>query len=229
MSRRGWWSAREDLRKATGAAMLRSHREIPHYWVSHAIDATPLLDWVEAENAGRRRNDRLLYLAPLMKAVALALKEVPELNGHYREGGFRPSSAVHMGLATPLRGGGLVAPTIRDTDSRSVDDLMQAIADLTPRAKLGRLSGTETAGATVVLSNLGNGKADSIFPLIHPPQVAIIACGTAAPRPWAIADTVSVRQVIQVTVAGDHRVSHAPRAAEFLARLSELLSEPEAL
>lgn len=228
-SKRGGWSAREDLRKATGAAMLRSHREIPHYWVSHAIDATPLLDWVEAENAGRRGKNRLPYLAPLMKAVALALKEVPELNGHYRERGFRPSSAVHMGLATPLRGGGLVAPAVRDTDSRSVDDLMHAIAELAPRARLGRLRRTEIADATVVLNSLGNGNADSIFPLIHPPQVAIIACGTAAPRPWAIADTVCVRQVIQVTVAGDHRVSHAPRAAEFLARLSELLSEPEAL
>ncbi|OHV78794.1 dihydrolipoamide acetyltransferase family protein [Ensifer sp. LCM 4579] len=229
MSKRGGWSAREDLRKANGAAMLRSHREIPHYWVSHAIDATPLLDWVEAENAGRQGENRLLYLAPLMKAVALALKDVPDLNGHYGERGFLPSSAVHMGLATPLRGGGLVAPAIRDTAARSVDELMLAIAALAPRARLGRLRGSEMTDATIVLNNLAAGNADGIFPLIHPPQVAIIACGAAAPRPWAIADTVCVRQVIQVTVAGDHRVSHTLRAAEFLSRLSELLSKPEAL
>ncbi|MCG5480695.1 2-oxo acid dehydrogenase subunit E2 [Sinorhizobium alkalisoli] len=228
MSKRGG-AAREDLRKANGAAMLRSHREIPHYWVSHAIDATPLLEWVEAENAGRRAKNRLVYLAPLMKAAALALKDVPDLNGHYGERGFRPSSAVHMGLATPLRGGGLVAPAIRDTAARSVDELMFAIAALAPRARLGRLRRSEIADATIVLNNLVAGNVDGIFPLIHPPQVAIIACGAAGPRPWAIADTVCVRQVIQVTVAGDHRVSHALRAAEFLSRLSELLSKPEAL
>ncbi|MCA1490517.1 2-oxo acid dehydrogenase subunit E2 [Ensifer sp. NBAIM29] len=228
MSKRGG-AAREDLRKANGAAMLRSHREIPHYWVSHAIDVTPLLEWVEAENAGRSGENRLVYLAPLMKAAALALKDVPDLNGHYGERGFRPSSAVHMGLATPLRGGGLVAPAIRDTAARSVDELMFAIAALAPRARLGRLRRSEIADATIVLNNLVAGNIDGIFPLIHPPQVAIIACGAAGPRPWAIADTVCVRQVIQVTVAGDYRVSHTQTAAEFLSRLSELLSKPEAL
>ncbi|WP_151613402.1 2-oxo acid dehydrogenase subunit E2 [Sinorhizobium alkalisoli] len=228
-SKRRLWPVRDDLRKAAAIAMLRSQREIPHYWVSHAIDATPLLDWVGAANAGRRAKNRLLYLAPLMKATALALKDVPDLNGHYGERGFRPSSAVHMGLATPLRGGGLVAPAIRDADSKSVDELMEAIAELAPRARLGRLRRSEITDATVILNNIGDGNADIIFPLIHPPQVSIIACGTPGPRPWAIADTVCVRQVIQVTVAGDQRVSHAPRAAEFLACLSRLLSEPEAL
>jgi len=219
----------DEMRKAISAAMVRSHRDIPHYWVAHAVDATPLFDWLETQNALRPIERRLLYVAPLMKAVALVLKEVPELNGHYGEGTFRPSPAVHMGLATSLRGGGLIAPAIRDTDSKSVDELMIAIADLVPRARLGRLRSSEMADGTVTLSNLGEGNADSVFPLIYPPQVAIVGCGAASPRPWAVGDAVAVRRVIKVTVAGDHRVSHGRHAGQFLTRLSELLSHPEAL
>lgn len=217
------------MRKAISAAMVRSHRDIPHYWVAHAVDATPLFDWLETQNALRPIERRLLYVAPLMKAVALALKEVSVLNGHYEEGVFRPSPAVHMGLATSLRGGGLIAPAIRDTEAKSIDELMSAIADLVPRARIGRLRSSEMADGTVTLSNLGEGNADSVFPLIYPPQVAIVGCGAASPRPWAVGNVVAVRRMIKVTVAGDHRVSHGRHAGQFLTRLSELLSHPEAL
>lgn len=220
---------RDEMRKAISAAMVRSHRDIPHYWVAHSIDAALLFDWLETQNAVRPIEKRLLYAAPLMKAVALALKEVPELNGRFEEEVFRPSTAVHMGLATSLHGGGLIAPAIRDVDSKSVDDLMSAIADLVPRARLGRLRSSEMTDGTVTLSNLGEGSADSVFPLIYPPQVAIIGCGAATPRPWAVGDAVTVRQVMQVTVAGDHRVSHGRHAAQFLTRLSDLISHPETL
>lgn len=219
----------DEMRKAIGAAMLRSHRDIPHYWVVHTIDATPLFEWLDTQNTLRPIEGRLLYIAPLMKAVALALKQVPELNGQYEEGVFRPSSAVHMGLATALRGGGLIAPAIRDTDSKSVEELMSAIAELVPRARLGRLRSSEMADGTVTLSNLGEGSADSVFPLIYPPQVAIVGTGAASLRPWAVGDAVSLRQLIQVTLAGDHRVSHGRHAAQFLAHLSELIAHPEAL
>lgn len=219
----------DEMRKAIGAAMVRSHREIPHYWVVHAMDVTALFEWLEAQNALRPIERRLLYVAPLMKAVALALKQVPELNGHYQEGVFRPSPAVHMGIATALRGGGLIAPAIRDTDSKGVDELMSAIAELVPRARLGRLRSSEMSDGTVTLSILGEGSADTVFPLIYPPQVAIIGCGAASLRPWVTGGVVSARQVIQVTLAGDHRVSHGRHAAQFLTCLCELVSHPEAL
>lgn len=225
------WSALDldDMRIAINAAMVQSHRDIPHYWVTRAIDATLLFDWLDRENVRRPIEKRLLYIAPLMKAVALALARVPELNGHYEEGAFRPSPTVHMGLATPSGGGGLIAPAIRDADSTSVGKLMQAIADLVARARLGRLLSTEITDGTVTLSDLGEGDADSFLPLIYPPQVAIVGCGTAGPRPWVLGDTVCVRQVIPVTLAGDHRVNHSRHAAAFFAHLSELIARPEAL
>jgi pyruvate dehydrogenase E2 component (dihydrolipoamide acetyltransferase) len=218
-----------EMRKAIAAAMSRSHREIPHYWVSQTIDVTPLFDWLEAENAKRPVAARLLYAAPLMKAVALALKETPQLNGHYVGDVFTPAESVHLGVATSLRGGGLVAPALHDVEKLGIDALMAALADLVPRARAGRLRSSELTDATATFSNLGEGTSDSLMPLIYPPQVAIIGCGAAAMRPWVVDNAVVARRLLNATVAGDHRVSDGRRASQFLSRLDQLLQKPEDL
>ena len=116
-----------EMRKAIAAAMTRSHREIPHYWVSHTIDVTALFQWVATENEARPVAARLLYAAPLAKAVARALADTPGLNGHFVDSAFRPADSVHLGIATALRGGGLVAPALHDADTLGVDALMAAL------------------------------------------------------------------------------------------------------
>ncbi len=218
-----------EMRKAIAAAMSRSHRDIPHYWVSHAIDVTRLMEWLEAENARRPLTQRLLYAAPLLKAVALAIKDIPELNGHFGDGVFNSSGEVHVGIATALRGGGLVAPAIRDVDKLALSSLMEKLADLVPRARAGRLRSSEMTDATITLSNLGEASADSVLPLIYPPQVAIVGCGSIRPRPWAVGGAIAVRRVLTVTVAGDHRVNNGRHAGQFLTRLETLLNSPEVL
>ncbi|WP_026380747.1 dihydrolipoamide acetyltransferase family protein [Afifella pfennigii] len=218
-----------EMRKAIAAAMSRSHRDIPHYWVSQTIDLTALFAWLEAENAKRSTAERLLYAAPLIKAVALALKERPELNGHYGEAGFVPAERVHLGIATALRGGGLVAPALHDADSIGLEELMTRLADLIPRARAGRLRSSELSDASATFSNLGEGTSEAIMPLIYPPQVAIVGCGAATLRPFVVGGKVEARRLLTVTVAGDHRVSDGRRASQFLARLDALLQKPEAL
>jgi pyruvate dehydrogenase E2 component (dihydrolipoamide acetyltransferase) len=218
-----------EMRKAIAAAMSRSHREIPHYWVSQTIDATVMFNWLDARNAERPVAARLLYAAPLIKAVALALKATPELNGHYVDGAHRPSSSVHLGIATALRGGGLVAPAMHDVEAMTLDALMAALADLVPRARSGKLRSSELTDATATFSNLGEGTSDSLMPLIYPPQVAIVGCGAAAMRPWVANGAVVARRLVTVTVAGDHRVSDGRRAGQFLSRLDQILQKPETL
>ncbi|HSL68598.1 MAG TPA: 2-oxo acid dehydrogenase subunit E2, partial [Longimicrobiales bacterium] len=118
------------MRQAIAAAVARSKREIPHYYLNTRIDLRATLDWLEHENLQRSMADRLLPAVLLLKAVALALHEVPELNGFWRDGRFEPSSAVHVGVAISLRAGGLIAPAIHNTDQKSVTDLMRALRDL---------------------------------------------------------------------------------------------------
>ncbi len=218
-----------EMRKAIAAAMTRSHREIPHYWVSQTIDVTSLFAWLDAENAKRPVASRLLYAALLIKAVALALRDTPELNGHYADDAFTPAEAVHLGIGTALRGGGLVTPALHDVDKLGLDALMAALADLVPRARAGRLRSSELTDGTATFSNLGESTSDLLMPLIYPPQVAIIGCGAAAMRPWVVEGAVVARRLLTVTVAGDHRVSDGRRASQFLSRLDQRLQKPEAL
>ena len=102
--------------------MARSKREIPHYYLSTTIDLSAALAWLRAENDRRSVTERLLPVALLIKAVALALREVPELNGYWSDGGFRHRRRhPHRRAPSSLRGGGLVAPALHDADHKDLD------------------------------------------------------------------------------------------------------------
>ena len=90
------------MREVIGAAMARSKREIPHYYLGHTVDFEPALRWIEAENLKQPVPERMLYGVLLLKAVALALRDYPELNGYWADGQFRPSESVHLGVAIAL-------------------------------------------------------------------------------------------------------------------------------
>ena len=218
-----------EMRKAIAAAMARSAREIPHYYVSSTLDVSPLMSWLKNENATRAPPQRQLYVAPILKAVALALSKTPELNGTYENGEFSPAQRVNIGLGIALRGGGLISPAICDVNTLDLETLMARLSDLVARVRAGRLRSSEMMEGTVTLSNLGERTADTLLPLIYPPQVAIIGCGQIAPRPWIEGGTVVARQLMTVTVAGDHRVSDGRRAAQFLMALDEHLRRPDQL
>ncbi len=118
--------------------MARSKREIPHYYLAATIDMAPAIGWLSEENRRRSAAERLLPITLLLKAVALAAREVPEVNGFWIDGTFRPSTAVHLGVGVSLRGNaGLVAPALHGVDTLPLDDLMRALGDLIQRARAG--------------------------------------------------------------------------------------------
>lgn len=221
------WHAQ--MRIAIAAAMSRSKREIPHYYLATDIDMTAVSAWLAAENLKRDVAQRLLPVVPCMKAVALALREVPELNGFWVDGALRPSAAVHLGMAIAMRGGGLVAPAIHDADKKSLDQLMADLRDLITRVRSGRLRSSEMSDPTVTFTNLGEQGVEGVFGVIYPPQVAIIGLGKITERPWVEDGAVVVRTVATVTLAADHRASDGHRGGLFLAALGRLLQEPERL
>lgn len=220
---------RNAMREAIGAAMARSKREIPHYYVSSTLDVTPFFDWLEAINEKRSVADRVLYAAPLTRAVALAIRAIPALNGTYVDGKHHPSNTIHVGIATALRGGGLIAPALHDTTEHSIDELMTRLRDLVSRVRVGRIRSSEMSAATVTLSILGDNTADVVAPIIYPPQVAIIGCGATRERPWIVDGAIVPRRLMNITVAGDHRASDGRVAARFLRRLEDILKQPDQL
>jgi len=215
------------MRQAIAAAMSKSKREIPHYYLGTTIDVSRATSWLEQENAKRPVTQRVLFAAVLLKAVAVALKEVPELNGFWVDGAFKPAQAVHLGVGVGLRGGGLVAPAIRDADSKSVLDTMQALSDLVTRARGGALRSSELSDATVTVTNLGEQGVETVYGVIYPPQVALVGFGKVVERPWVENGGLYVRRLIQATLCADHRASVGHRGALFLSALDRMLQEPE--
>ena len=217
----------ESLRRATGALMARSKREIPHYYLEHRIDASPALAALERANAGRPVTSRLVLTPFLLRAVALAAREVPEMNGHHDGERFVPATSVNVGLAISLRGGGVVAPAIHDVDRKSAEELMEEVRALVGRVRAGVMRSSEIADATITLSSLGERSVEAVHGVIYPPQVALVGAGCVLERPWAVDGRVEVRPVLALTLAGDHRVSDGRRGSRFLRRVERALQTPE--
>jgi pyruvate dehydrogenase E2 component (dihydrolipoamide acetyltransferase) len=217
------------MRTAIAAAMGRSKREIPHYYLEHQVDVTGCEQWLARTNAPRSPEGRLLLGALLVKAVALAARRFPAFNGFYRDGGFEPSPAVHVGVAIAIRGGGLAAPALHETDRLALDELMTRMRDLVQRMRAGRIRGSELSDPTITVSSLGERGVEVLYGIIYPPQVAIVGFGKVTPRPWVVDGAVRPRSIITVTLAADHRVSDGHAGALFLAEIGHLLQEPDKL
>ena len=217
------------MRKAIGAAMSRSKREIPHYYLAETIPMHKALEHLARANESRPVIERVLMGALQLKAVALTLRKFPELNGFWRDGAFEPGRGVHVGVAISLRQGGLVAPAIHDVDQRSLEELMRALADLVKRARAGSLRSSEMSDPTITVTNLGEQGVETVYGVIYPPQVALVGFGRIAERAWAEDGALRAASVVTATLSGDHRASDGHRGARFLAALREQLQRPEEL
>ena len=217
------------MRAAIAAAMSRSKREIPHYYLSTAVDVTAAAEWLAAHNASVPVTERLLFAALLVKALALTCREMPGFNGFHRDGRYEESPAVHVGVAVALRGGGLVAPALMDTADKPLALLMDEFRALVSRARAGRLRASELAAPTIILTSLGDASVDAVFPIIQPPQVAIVGAGAVGTRPWVVDGQVVPRQVLTLSLGADHRVTDGRLGAQFLAKLAQRLVDPGSL
>ena len=217
------------MREAIASSMSRSKREIPHYYLACTIDMGRALAWLAERNAGRAVTDRLIYAVLLIKATALALREVPELNGFWIDNRAQQSEAIHTGIAISLRGGGLVAPALHDADQRSLDELMRGFQDLVKRARAWSLKSSEMSDPTVTITSLGERGVESVFGIITPPQLALVGFGTPLERPWVVGGQVVPRPLLTATLSGDHRATDGHRGALFLAAVDRLLQQPEEL
>lgn len=222
---------RAETRRAIAAAMSRSKREIPHYYLFDAVPMARAQDWLTGANEGRPITERLLMAVLQLKAVALALQKYPELNGFYRDGQFVAGQGIHVGVAISLRQGGLIAPALHDVDEKPLDALMRELTDLVRRTRAGSLRSSEMSDPTVTVTNLGEQGVEAVAGVIYPPQVALVGFGRIAPRPWVRDDSgeLCVMPAATASLAADHRVSDGHRGALFLAELRELLQRPEEL
>lgn len=217
------------MRQAIAKAMSLSNAQIPHYYLSSSINMSPALKWLEEVNRNRAIQERILPAALLIQAVVHALKDVPELNGFWRDDALEISKEINPGIAIALRKEGLITPAILNAHEFNLDGMMKSLGSLIERTRSGKLRNSEITEQTITITNLGDLGAESVFGVIYPPQVALVGFGRIMDAPWAEGDTLSVRKVLQATIAGDHRATDGRIGGKFLDKLNQILQTPQEL
>lgn len=221
-------AATENIRMAVAAAMSKSNREIPHYYLETKVDMSKALTWLTETNKQRTVKQRLLPVVLLLKAVAKALTEVPDLNGYW-ENGLQQKQEINIGFVVSLRSGGVMIPAIHNADKKTVDELMASLNDIIPRARAIKLRSSELSESTITVTNLGEGNVETVYGVIYPPQVAIVGLGSITEQPWAEMGMLDVRPVLTITLSADHRATDGATGSRFLIAVKNHLQKPETL
>jgi pyruvate dehydrogenase E2 component (dihydrolipoamide acetyltransferase) len=175
-----------------------------------------------------RAHDVPTYNDMVVKAAALALREHPHANGSYRDGRVQVYSRVNVGVAVAAEGA-LVVPTVFDADEKSLGEIAREARTLAARVRSGEITPPELGGGTFTVSNLGMYGIRSFTAIINPPQAGILSVGALGPRAVVRAGEVVARNTMTLVLACDHRILYGAEAAQFLARIRELLEAPAAL
>jgi pyruvate dehydrogenase E2 component (dihydrolipoamide acetyltransferase) len=215
----------ESIRMAVAAAMSKSNKEIPHYYLETKVDMSKAMAWLAETNKARPIKKRILPVALLLKAVAKAIRIAPDLNSYWNNG-LQRKEDIHIGFVISLRTGGLMIPAIHNTDKKSVEEIMEALWDIIPRARDLKLRSSELSDSTITVTNLGEGEAETLYGIIYPPQVALVGFGAITEQPWAENGMLGVRPVLSITLAADHRATDGQTGSRFLTTFKNLLQKP---
>lgn len=218
----------EAIRLAVAAAVSKSNKEIPHYYLEKKIDMTKSLTWLREANSKRPIQKRLLPAALIIKATAKSLVDFPNLNAIW-DNGVQLKKEINIGFVVSLRGGGVIVPAIRNANLKSVDEIMEALNDIIPRARALKLRSSDLTDTTISITSLGEGGADMVFGVIYPPQVAIVGFGGSSQQPFVENGMLGIRPVFTATLAGDHRATDGLTGSDFLSTLNNYLQNPESL
>ena len=210
------------MRQAIADAMSRSNREIPHYYLTARVDMREPLRRLTAINRDRPVADRILPSVLLIQAIARGLRETPDLNAWW-ENGLNRKDGIHPGMAIRLPSGGLVIPAIHDADKADAGQLMAALNDLIARARSGHLRSSELSDGTITITSLTSGPALTVHGIIYPPQVALVGIGAIHDEAWTDDGAISVRPVVHLTLAADHRATDGFYGNRFLQAVTDHL------
>jgi len=214
-------------RKIIAERMVYSAVSAPHINLSLRVDMTEAIRLREQilEPLKAQTGQRVSYTAILARAVASVLPRHPYLNASLSDGNIILWDDIHLGIATSVEEN-LIVPVIRETQSKSLGQIVTALADLTERARSRRLMPAEMSGSTFTISNLGMYGIEHFTAIINPPEAAIMAVGKMVDTPVAHEGQVVLRPMIELTVSADHRVSDGATVARFLADLKASLENP---
>ena len=205
------------VRRVIARNMVRSAAEIPQAWTLVEVDASGLVARRRAVRAEfeAREGIGITYLPFVIKAVAESLKENPALNSSWDGDAIIYKRRINIGIAAAAPDG-LVVPVVHDADGMSVAGLARRVADLTARARRGRLTLEDVSGGTFTLNNTGALGSILSQPLVNPPQAAILTTESIVKRPVVIGDGIAIRSIMNMCMSFDHRIMDGAEASAFI-------------
>lgn len=212
------------MRRTIAQRLSQAKREMPHFYLSVACEVSRLLA------ARRRLNEQAPELRVslndfVIRAAALALREVPEANASWGEDAILRHAGVDISVAVATEGG-LVTPIVRDADCKGLAAIAAEMRDLAERARAGRLQPREYQGGSFSVSNLGMYGIESVYAIVNPPQSCILGVGAASPQPVVRDGALAVGSVMTCTLSADHRVVDGATGAKLLAAIRRRLEDP---
>ena len=224
------------MRKRIALRLTEAKRDVPHFYLMRTFDAAPMLGFRERLNALLGDRGKVSVNDLIVKAVALALRRVPECNAAWEPGATNDGSEaairifhrVHVGVAVAIEDG-LVTPVVRDADQKGIGAIAAEVRDLADRAKRKALKGPEITGSTFTVSNLGMYAIERFTAILNPPEAGILAIGTVVDAPVVANGQVVVGKRMTVTMSCDHRVIDGALGARWLVAFVDLIEHPESL
>lgn len=218
------------MRRAIARRMAESTRTVPHFFLTTTVDATELVKLrkqlvTQIEAGGDDAGPRISINDLVVKAVATALRQVPEVNVSYADDNLVRHARVNVGVAVALDNG-LIVPVLRDVDQKSVGQISRDTRDLVARARAGKLQPQDYSGGTFTVSNLGMFGVEQFNAVINPPEAGILAVGAVVREPAEYQGEIALRDRMRVTLSIDHRALDGAGGARYLQALRRLLEQP---
>lgn len=213
------------LRQAIGRRLVESKQTVPHFYVTHEYKMDALLDMRKQANAYLPDGEKLSVNDFVLKAVALTLRQFPNLNATIRGNEVIQFGHVNIGVAVTVPGG-LMTVVVKDADFKSMRQISAEVKVMAGRARDGRVKPEDVDGSTFSTSNLGMYDVEDFIAIINPPEAAILAISSAREVPVVEDREIKSGWRMKATVSVDHRVSDGAEAAQFMQALAEFLENP---
>ncbi|MBL8131456.1 MAG: 2-oxo acid dehydrogenase subunit E2 [Anaerolineae bacterium] len=218
------------MRSRIAQRMIEAKQQTPHFYLTVEVDVEPLLKFRAQINAALDEAHKVSVNDLVVKAVALALRDFPNLNTHYYGDRLVRHKRIHIGIAVALPTGGLINVVAKDADRTALSVIAAQNKEMIARARDNKLKPDDIQGSTFTVSNLGPYDIDQFAAIINPPEAGIVAVGSAKKTPIVLADgTLGIGNRMKLSVSVDHRVSDGAEGAQFIKRIKELLETPAGL
>jgi pyruvate dehydrogenase E2 component (dihydrolipoamide acetyltransferase) len=214
------------MRERIASRMVESKTTIPHFYLTTEIDMAAALDLRKQINATLPEESKVTVNDIVVKAVALTLRQFPNLNSHFYGDKIVRYKRIHIGIAVALEGGGLINVVAKDADTVSISALAKRNKEMIAAVRANKVKPDYIEGSTFTVSNLGSFDIEHFMAIINPPEAGILAVGSAKEVPIVVNGEVKIANRMKVTLSVDHRVSDGAEGAQYLQALKKLLEAP---